>query len=168
MKVIFLDIDGILNTHTSSGYPKVPVHFKGDIIMFNQLDQDCVARLNEITDATDAVLVISSTWRKTLDHTGQFGSLMQHFKQQGVTGDVIGYTPVTWGELRNHEIKLWFEERKDTRNIEKYVILDDDLKFFAFHKPDNMVYVENGWMTGIQDEHVKEAIEILNESTDLV
>jgi len=163
MDVIFLDIDGVLNTCHSAKRSEVPVHFENDIIGFNQLDELCVERLNRLTDATGAVLVISSTWRETLVKTGQFGALRLHLSNQGVTGRVIGHTPVTFGKLRSHEIDLWLEAKKDTLGVESYVILDDDLGFFGGHKPDRMVHVKDGWVTGLQDEHVDEAIEVLNE-----
>lgn len=166
MKVIFLDLDGVLNTCHSAKKSEVPVHFQGDIIGFNQLDELCVERLNRLTDETDAKLVISSTWREPLARTGQFGALRLHLMQQGVTGDVIGHTPVTFGRLRSHECGLWMMERKDRLDIESYVILDDDLGFFGWSKPNRLVHIENGWVTGLQDEHIDEAIELLSKPCD--
>jgi len=56
MKVNFLDIDGMLN---SGQYIKV---LDGDFdVPINQMDPVAVARLNTITDATGAKIVVSST-----------------------------------------------------------------------------------------------------------
>ena len=50
MKVIFLDIDGVLNQHRFQ---------KGAAL----IDPGCVARLNKIISETDARIVVHSAWR---------------------------------------------------------------------------------------------------------
>lgn len=52
MKVLFLDIDGVLNDHT--WLPEV---------LCGQIHGDCVFELNRVLRATDARLVVSSAWR---------------------------------------------------------------------------------------------------------
>lgn len=52
MKLIFLDIDGVLNTHDDV--------FKTGI---NSINRELMGRLNRIVAATGAELVISSAWR---------------------------------------------------------------------------------------------------------
>ena len=59
MKIIFLDIDGVLCTAKSVGLLKTNI----DGRLAKQFDPDCVVRLNHITDATGAQIVISSSWR---------------------------------------------------------------------------------------------------------
>lgn len=53
MKVLFLDIDGVLNGHQTFGKEHP----------YCKIDRRCVAQLNRVIDATDCRLVISSAWR---------------------------------------------------------------------------------------------------------
>lgn len=156
MKVIFLDIDGILNTHTTAGKPQAFV----DDVGFNRFDPDAVKCLNKITDATAAKIVISSTWRIGCIKNNTVNALYQHLSNEGVTGEAIGTTPVLDG-VRNKEVDAWL----DKNSCEEYVILDDDLRFFSGDVP-NLVHVENGWNTGLKDEYANQAIQILKESKD--
>jgi len=52
MKLIFLDIDGVLATQATR---------------YNYLDVECVARLDRVLEATGAQIILSSTWRLGLD-----------------------------------------------------------------------------------------------------
>ena len=57
MKIIFLDIDGVISTEKS--------HYA--------LDKDACNLLGKIIDATDAKIVISSSWRKnTVEATKEY------------------------------------------------------------------------------------------------
>lgn len=55
MKVLFLDIDGVLNGHEK--HPDSP---------YTTIRPDCVQRLNQVIRATRCSLVISSAWRYML------------------------------------------------------------------------------------------------------
>lgn len=118
MKVIFLDIDGVLNL-----IPQDWDKFGG---IFNQ---HFVNNLGKIIDATEAKIVISSTWRlsglKTMQDMWAF---------RGLPGEVIDITPTAYyhtdlkiseneNPMRGHEIRLWLENNPP---VENYVILDDD------------------------------------------
>ena len=56
MKVIFLDVDGVLND-------QMWLH----LLMDSEIDEVRVARLAEIVKATDAKIVLSSSWRVLVD-----------------------------------------------------------------------------------------------------
>ena len=81
MKIIFLDVDGVLNNADDSDYH---VH-KGGCDFYSP---KCVSLLNQITGATGAKIVVSSTWRlsKTVEQ------LQIKFKEMGITGEVIDKT----------------------------------------------------------------------------
>lgn len=96
MKVIFLDIDGVLNSdnfyeeifrnksenqlQTTSGVWRYS-YDAGDI------DSRCVKCLNKVTDDTGAVIVVTSSWRKEgLD------GISSILSKAGVNGQVIGIT----------------------------------------------------------------------------
>lgn len=110
MKVIFLDVDGVLNTdemRESYGIDFISPRLVKEII--------------RVADATEAKIVISSDWRlkkRDLD--------MVHaaFKDCGFdTGRIIGVTPVyTLHGTRAMEIAHWLAQRP---GVEKAVIIDD-------------------------------------------
>lgn len=58
MKVIFLDIDGVLNNNDY--YER---RSKGLINNKHDIDELLISRVNDIVEATNAVIVVSSTWR---------------------------------------------------------------------------------------------------------
>ena len=113
MKVIFLDFDGVLLPTSHYATEKA--------------DPKCVVTLNEITDQTQAKIVISSDWR----HYGLI-KCQNYLEEWGVTGEVIGLTPsLTTKPHQESSIYLaverWVEIRTwlDTHNVESFVILDD-------------------------------------------
>ena len=127
MKVIFLDIDGVLVTHASW---RIRDHGHASAAT------ECVAALNRITDATQAVIVVSSTWRIGTSICELRDIINGHF---GVTGKVIAKTrKITTkrmfegklGEVevsaeRGDEIDYWLREDHPWP-IESFVILDDE------------------------------------------
>lgn len=158
MKVIFLDVDGVLNAEYSKSRC-------GECL---GVDSDKVKRLKNIVDATGAEIVLSSTWRLgyNKDHnavenhakylSNKLGK--QHLRSVGMTPD-LGRN----GALRGSEIKAWLDRNDDI--VDEYVILDDEY-FADFYTGDlyrHLVrtdfYDTNG---GLQDEHVEQAIRILN------
>ena len=148
MKVIFLDIDGVLNCSTSTKrYHGTPF-----------VDDDKLKLLAEIVSKTDAKLVLSSTWR--------FGLL---YPDSIFAGDVIAlqkelyrfslklfsYTPRLPDKQRGDEIQAWLASHT---GVESFVILDDDSDMADIKE----YLVKTTWEHGLQREHVEKAINILN------
>lgn len=174
ISIVFLDIDGVLCTHKSIDEPKLPFP-EGFYMPFrmgwDRLDKECVKRLNEIIEATDAKIVISSTWRLSCSTDWKFGYLTGFLFLEGVRADIIDKTPSHYIQLynglwgpdkerinnRKSEIQQWFDNW-DGEPIESFVILDDwkDMgNLSSSHVcPDESV--------GLQDCDVKKAIQILN------
>ena len=109
MKVVFLDIDGVLNT------PKLIKKFGFDFI-----DDILVALVAKIVRETNAEIVLSSTWRiedknkKLVD---------QALARHGL--EIFDSTPVMkveggWVE-RHEEIRAWLENKQ----VQKFAIIDD-------------------------------------------
>ena len=130
-KVIFLDIDGVLNTDESCDYAvenNLPEIWR--LMPFKKpLEQ-----LDRIVKATGAKVVISSVWR-----FGGESSLLWEclFAALGFNIDVIGVTPRDKSRIRGREIQQWIDERnrqseqsyaKDWNYypVGKFAILDDD------------------------------------------
>jgi len=115
MRVIFLDVDGVLN---HSGCPEWQ---SGD---HRVLDPECVRRVREICDRTGARIVVSSTWR--LSSHGM-EPLLAAFGER-----IIGVTPcgIKRGTLyeavpRSLEIEAWVTQHASIP-LETVVVDDDD------------------------------------------
>jgi len=113
MKVIFLDIDGVLNSVNSM------VAFRS--ASAQNLDSVSVKLLQRLCEVTDAKIVISSTWRMGRDEK----YFIDLFKWYGwKNAPVIGRTPVEYDKCRGEEIQMWLVDVKT--KVEKYLIIDDD------------------------------------------
>ncbi len=133
MKIIFLDIDGVLNCDIT--YPNNREY------PYNHFDPNLVSNLNMITKKTGANIVITSSWR--INRT--FEELKDILKNAGVTGNIIGVTErlyfSNWGHSvpRGCEILHWMETNKgilgkDLLQWRDYVILDDDSDMLYWHR----------------------------------
>ena len=133
MKIIFLDIDGVLN-HTLWFQSEERKLISSENSRAMWFDPKSVALLNELTDATQAYIVISSSWREGYP----LEELVAILESQGVTGEIIDQTPsFTFKQLtpvpylvpRGCEIQAWLEQHReelaDRLANAKYVILDD-------------------------------------------
>lgn len=105
MKVLFLDVDGVLNTN------------KAHTIL--SLSKGCMRRLQSIFEATDCKIVLSSTWRKFEDEPMR--KLRYRLLQRGMV--LYGKTPIFNSGCRGEEIRAWMDEYQA---IDKYAIVDDD------------------------------------------
>ncbi len=144
MKVVFLDIDGVLNS--VDWMIKSAGTFDN-----NQIDPDTVVRLNQITDTTGAKIVVSSVWRVL----PTFDQLQRMLKAYGITAEVIDATPenVASGEgSRELEILAWLSSNE----VDQFLIIDDEGmdKLKAHH-------VKTDTQSGLLDLHVPHAIAIL-------
>jgi len=157
MKVIFLDIDGVLVTRNSIKYQHL--NFPDEAgIMFGK---KAVKNLNKLLKITKAKIVISSTWR--LLHS--LDDLRTIFEKQGVKGKIISTTSIERVTIeedipRGKKIADWLDKHSD---IEQYVIIDDDVQAdcIQFH-PHNCV--ETSYKRGFaQEDSFNEALAILNE-----
>jgi len=117
MRVLFLDIDGVLNSK-----PYFIERGPGWMIDREQaddIDPAAVRLLNTLIARTGAAIVISSTWR----YFGQ-QAVTEMLKARGLEGAVIGVTPRSEHGVRGREIQQWLANADAP--IESFVILDDD------------------------------------------
>ncbi len=136
MKIIFLDIDGVLN------YSKLSAD---DVIRTpsGTLSKRAISLLNKLTDDSGAKIVISSTWR--LDPSN---SAKQSLILAGVTGDIISTTPNGCSMcIRGNEIRQWLVGNRAIINcyasdFKDYVILDDDSDMLYWQR-NNFVLVDS-------------------------
>lgn len=118
--IIFLEIDGVLTTqHGSDHWMKA----MGDIFDKQGREFFCpkaVEALNKITNATDADIVVTSTWRNNMT----LEEMQLLFDASGIIGNVIGFTPFTSHDVdRGQEIQNWMDENGTPKH---YVIIDDE------------------------------------------
>lgn len=141
---LFLDIDGVLVNRNSlrkaSGLKATA-------------DPACVAELNRITDATGAKIVVSSTWRR-----GGRKFVMEKLRLWGVSGRIIGCTPILNAVDRGDEIQAYIDA--STRPIGSFVILDDDSD--AFHLSGRLV--QTAFESGLTLADADRAIALLQET----
>jgi hypothetical protein len=157
MKIIFLDIDGVLVTRNSIKYQYLNFPEEDDI----RFSKKAVKNLNKLIRLTKAKIVISSTWR--LLHSLE--DLKTIFKKQGLVGTIISTTSIDKATVeedipRGQKITDWLEQNSE---IEQYVIIDDDVQAdcIQFH-PYNCV--ETSYKRGFSPEdRFNEALAILNE-----
>lgn len=162
MSVIFLDIDGVLNSfekHTDRSLPHHEWSPKTMNVFGIELEvyPEMVDRLNKITDATGARIILSSSWR--VGYLAEWADVVIHLHNAGVRGFILGRTPHgPHLNTREAEILAWFEENPD-ENVNSFVILDDDNRITYLSD----FHVHTEFNVGMQDEHVERAIELLNK-----
>ena len=156
MKVIFLDIDGVIATTSCYGVAR---NNKWSSYKF---DEKCVAVFNFVLQETGAEIIISSDWRT--HYTLQ--EMREIFAHNFVMKGPIGFTPSSGSYHinnleggRTEEIKTWLKHNAWKNDI-KWVAIDDlDM---SEGLGDNFVLCKNEH-EGIKRKGVKEKIiEILN------
>ncbi len=144
MKLLFLDIDGVLNSVQANSMfnkfrkdGKVPDHYRP--FRSDEFCPICVSNLIDIVEKFDDLrIVVSSTWR--------IGTTVEELQTLlgniGIPKErVIGKTPIMSGKERGNEIYDWLQENKHTQT--KYAVLDDDsdmtMVWDCFFQTDNYV-----------------------------
>lgn len=149
MKVLFLDIDGVLN-HTVF-FNTVPTAHEDPI------DEESVFELNGIILDTGALVVVSSDWRR--HHSA--ADLHKRLVDKGFKGRVIDTTPVLDSpslsrrdleRTRVEEINLWLQTHP---GVSSWVAIDDmDL---AQGGLDPQHFVKTSFVTGLTQHQAFEA-----------
>lgn len=147
-KVLFLDVDGVLNSRSVLTRWNEQGRRASEAI-----DNEMVARINRVVDATGCFIVISSTWRLCWP----MGELTAKLRQHGLRDVVIGKTPTL--KRRDEEILAWLAENK---GVAHFAAVDDDT-FDMTGLGDRLV--ATSFETGIQDNHVEQLIKLLNDSS---
>lgn len=153
MKVILLDIDGVLNEDST------PTRTKSRMIF---VDEEKLLRLKRIVETTGAKIVLSSTWRYDRDDpslSGDFLELREAFHAVGL--DFYGFTPVdAIGIRRGMEIRAWLGLHPE---VTKFVILDDELFDYAERGLLSRLVKTDFAYGGLTEELAQEAIVLLME-----
>lgn len=150
LPLIFLDFDGVLNSSTFFTTPSTNGKPKGNF------DPECIKRLNEITDATDAAIILTTSWRNEKD-------IFKLCKNIGIKGKIVGRTPnleysTIKGLIRGNEIAHWLIENNLDPYDYPYIIIDDCDDILAYQSK-NLVLTN--YVEGLTEEKKNEAIEKL-------
>ena len=115
-------------------------------------DHNAVKQLKRIIDATDADIVVESSWK----YLG-LDAMKELWEVRNLPGTIIDITPSLLGKNKGVEIASWLSKYKqDIRNViidNEYVILDSQLPHFILTNP----------YEGITEELANRAISMLNK-----
>lgn len=139
MKVIFLDIDGVLNSKNTPNPRQFPY----------VVDPKLLKRLKRLLERTGAKVVLSSTWR--YDPAGIFSA-----KHWGVPFvDVIPDIPK---KARRDEILMWLKHHP---KVKRFVVIDDE-----DDELDQLPLFQPSASTGLTDEIAKGVAKYLAGKTN--
>ena len=156
MNILFLDVDGVLNSERSflAGNHRIkqyeienPDDPYWQKITMCTIDPVAVEIVNRICDKCNVSIVISSTHRKHFPDTDNKLILMKnYFEALGIKREyVVGWTE-SLNAIRGIEIKEWLDRHE---NVMNYVILDDSSDMMPEQMPffvrcDGLVGVSSG------------------------
>ena len=164
MKVIFLDVDGVLNSART-------------VMSDESIETDLIQNLAAIVKVTNAKIILTSSWRMSpnalrtlMDALMWFDLSISGCTQEGV--DIRdfehtrfeGITPTrrylnsnTFTYDRGAEIAMWLLQHDF--DVEKFVILDDDdLDIINWFSKE---FVKTNFLKGLTKEDAAKAIELL-------
>lgn len=136
MKVLFLDIDGVVNCQTT----------KERIGSTIGIEPVKMALIKRIVKQTGCVVVLSSSWRL---YPPDLAHVREHIDLYDVTPDKRGLTD------RGCEVKEWMDNHPD---VTAYAILDDSSDFH-----EDQPLFRTSWKTGITDEIAEQVIARLTD-----
>lgn len=174
--LIFFDFDGVLNTEKH--YSKLIAQGLPNEDKYGQLfDPEAVANLRKIIDATDARIVVSSSWR----YMG-LADLQRMWYDRDLPGKIAGITPMHFDDdkllntdlsqldvitadmfssSRGNEIKAYFNEVLQVNSDTQRYVIFDDLKDVLPEQEYHFIRIDP--IVGITEEDVERAVEILQK-----
>lgn len=149
MKVIFLDVDGVLNSinklkevyqitkkpHSGKNYP---------------FDEKCLNNLKDIVEATNSKIVITSYWKNNPE---SLEILFDKLEEYNLSKSVIGITP----NKAYRELEI-LEYLKNNPTITNYIIIDDDGHMGTLSED----LIKTDIQTGLTKKDIKKCIKKLN------
>jgi len=183
IKVVFLDVDGVLNGYNKwtyfvinvSRFLHIPTSFVSRRLKIFEVKEKYVRRLSKIIKSTGSKIVMSSSWRNgywNVPYKNKYRDQKRlHDLLNKYKLEVIDITPNSKNGVREDEINQWLKDTKLT--VDRFVILDDesyDLQSFVGRELVKTSKVIEGNMiqglpyedTGLKRKHVKQSIDILN------
>lgn len=163
MKVIFLDIDGVLNTQKTFKdiHDEYQVTHKRRV----ELDEKKIFYLSEIVRLTGANIVLSSSWR-IFGHMedGEFiptNKRTEELKRLFAKYNMVIYDMTSFLGSREEEIREWLS----CHNAEEYLIIDDETFNYNEEEMQRLIktnfYLKYYPNIGLGEQHIEEAVKKL-------
>lgn len=152
MNIIFLDVDGVLNSFRKLKlvYEKTNKPHSGYNYPFDEI---CLKNLKKLVEETNSKIIITSTWRKS--ELG-LNKLLSILKEYDLDKYVIGCTPIL--ETKEKEIKQYLLNIPKPYN---FIILDDNSNLNKF-----LPYlIKTDSYVGLTLKNVEDGIKILNKES---
>lgn len=149
MKVIFLDVDGVLNSDEYFEKTK-GLNLQG---IYQDIDVEKIKLLKKAVDETGAKVVLTSSWRYTKNAI----KLKELLKEYEIFVDATPFIE----NKRGLEIKKWL---LDNQNVDDFVILDDEI-FDSFDEDllEKLIKISDGngynFGEGLLEKDVDEILE---------
>lgn len=174
MKIIFLDIDGVLNTIQTFIDINREYQITGEKRI--EIDEFRVELLKKIIAKTDAKIILSSSWKhyfqknnhNIIPRSKRGKDLVKIFHKYEL--EIYDMTPDLPNHLREDEIEEYLISHD---NIENFVIIDDDTYPLTKFIGSNIIktsFTDDGEMIknmdqcqGLCEEDIEKAITILNK-----
>lgn len=171
MKVIFLDIDGVLNT--TETFIKRIENYERTGSLNLEIDEFRLEYLKSIIDSTGAKIVLSSTWRRyftknnelVMPITEKGKALYNLFSKYGI--DIYDITVINV-QSRENQVKEWLSNRD---NVESFIIIDDEPNRFkdlldklikTSRVKDNQILTNMDDCVGLCEHHIELSKNMLN------
>ena len=157
MKLIFLDIDGVLNHENT----KV-VAPSGSL----GIEDECISRLARIVSETEAKIILTSDWKIGWESFPECCSEDANYLNRMLQKHGLKIHAKTYDE---HVYDRFFEDRgrgihrflETQMNVTGYVVLDDHV-FADFDKEIKEHLVLTDYRVGLTDSDVEKSIDLLN------
>lgn len=159
MKIIFLDIDGVLNSVEYT----ISTQFSKETVRTEKVDPVKVGLLRFVCEQTGANIVVSSTWRHGRD-ASWFRGFFSSFGW--FNPPIIDVTPTQCeasATRRGDEIAEWLKDFHHSSRWLECVIVDDDNDF---HPTQQDMLVQTNNVHGLSLNNAIEMIDILGPSDD--
>lgn len=141
MKVLFLDIDGVLNSE--AWYRARP---EGPWTEAREIDPEALWLLKATVAMTGCQIVVSSSWR--------IGRTVDELRNVLPGLPVIAKTPVTTtGKVRGDEIAAFLQQHPE---VTAHAIVDDNSDFH-----DDQPLIRTEWKLGLRPRHCERIVELL-------
>lgn len=154
MKVIFLDIDGVLNSEEWDRYVQSFTYGA----RFNScylLSQEMILRLQNVVFQTNAEIVLTSSWRT---NERAMCALTRQLSLYHLS--IRDSTLYSTYNTRADDINEWLRSHS---NIHSYVIVDDTDDGFTQDEILAAHFVQTTYAQGLTPEKAEKIIEILNQ-----
>lgn len=146
MKVIFLDVDGVLNSDSYFERTKNEKNTR------DELDENNILVLKSIIDETNALVVVTSTWKELKIYS----LLKETLSKYNIS---IYDKTIHLNYQRGNEIRQYLS----THNIDNFIIIDDEV-FPDFNNLTEYLIKTDFYNGGLTNIHKEKSIKLLNKT----